>query len=344
MMRIVELRSDTFTLPTKQMRARMSCAPLGDDVFGEDPSVLELEEMTARLLGKEAALFVPSGTMGNLLALMGHTQPGDEVFLEENSHIYYYEVGGVSRIAQLLPRLFSSHDGICSVDTLKKMMRSPDIHFAPTTLLCLENTHNRLGGIVVPQEKILDVVSYAHSKGLKVHLDGARLMNAAVAKNCSIYELAAPFDSVMVCLSKGLSSPVGSVLVGDTEFITRSRKNRKMLGGGMRQAGVLACCGVLSLTEGQESLTKDHALAKRLAQGLSRLPGIEVLVPPQTNILLLTVEQGIGKLLDYWSLEGIRALAFDTHIIRLVTHAQVSEDCIDYVLEVTERFSQESKE
>ena len=238
-MRTVDLRSDTVTQPTPRMRELMSKAVVGDDVYQEDPTVNQLEAYGAELVGKEAALFVASGTMGNLVALMTHTHPGEEVILEAEAHIYYYEVGGLCRIAGLVPHLLPGEGGIFTPEQLKKALRPANIHYPKTTLLCLENTHNRAGGRVLPQGQVEEIAEIAKEAGLKLHLDGARIFNAAAASGIDVKTLAAPFDSVMFCLSKGLAAPAGSLLAGSAEFIARARKNRKILGGGMRQAGSL---------------------------------------------------------------------------------------------------------
>lgn len=337
---LIDLRSDTVTKPTPAMRQAMAEAEVGDDVYQEDLTVKRLEETAAQLLGKEAGLFVSSGTMGNLTALMAHTQPGEEVILEANAHIYYYEAGGLARIAGLMPRLIETPDGCITPDQLRQAVRPRDIHFPPATLFCLENTHNRAGGLVLPQEKVEEVVHCAKELGLKTHLDGARLMNAAVYQDLPPARLAQPFDSVMLCLSKGLAAPVGSVLVGSAEFIAKARRVRKLLGGGMRQAGVLAAAGLVALGEMPGRLRDDHARARRLGEGLNSIPGLKVRGEVQTNMVMLEITApgwDSARLVNAWREVGILANAVAPRIVRLVTHYQITDGHVDRVLEVTAR-------
>lgn len=340
-MRTIDLRSDTVTQPTQRMRELISQAVVGDDVYQEDPTASKLEAYAAELMGKEAALFVPSGTMGNLAALMSHTQPGEEVVLEADAHIYRYEVGGICRIAGLVPLLLPGQGGLFTVEQLKKALRPRNIHYPKTTLLCLENTHNNSGGQVLPQEQVVEVAQAAKDAGLKLHLDGARIFNAAVASGTDVKTLAEPFDSVMFCLSKGLAAPVGSLLAGSVDFIARARKNRKILGGGMRQAGILAAAGFESLKVMAKRLEEDHRRAKRLAEGLGSIPGLRVANPVQTNIVMLeTAEAGItaGELASAWSDAGILAVARSEYGLRLVTHYQISDADVDYVVSATRSY------
>src|SRR2546423_5911472 len=273
MARTVELRSDTFTLPTESMRAAMAAAEVGDDVWDEDPTIHRLQERAAEMVGKEASLFVPSGTMGNLCALLSHTQPGQEVILEIDSHIFQNEVAGASVVGGLQLRPLDTPDGRLEPEAVRRAIRAPDIHEPSTGLLCLENTHNRKGGTCLSPKQTAALGDIAHEGGFPVHLDGARVFNAAVALRIDVRELTGPVDSVMFCLSKGLSAPVGSMLAGSRDFIGRTRRMRKMLGGGMRQAGVLAAAGLCALNEMVERLAEDHANARRLAQGLQGLAG-----------------------------------------------------------------------
>lgn len=339
-MKTIDLRSDTVTKPTPAMRQAMAEAAVGDDVYGEDPTVKRLEETAAQLLGKEAGLLVSSGTMGNLVALLAHTRPGDEVILDANAHIYFYEAGGLARIAGLIPRLIETADGCITPEQLDQAVRPWDIHFPPASLFCLENTHNRAGGVVLPQEAVDAVVSRAKELGLKAHLDGARLMNAAVYQGLPPARLAQPFDSVMLCLSKGLAAPVGSVLVGSREFIDRARRARKLLGGGMRQAGVLAAAGLIALTEMPARLKEDHARARRLGEGLKSIPGLQVVGEVQTNIVILEVRASqwdSARLVKAWRDEGILANAVSPRRIRLVTHYQISDAHVEAVIDATGR-------
>ncbi|MGI6149975.1 MAG: low-specificity L-threonine aldolase [Firmicutes bacterium] len=336
----IDLRSDTVTEPTPAMRRAMAEAEVGDDVYGEDPTVRRLEETAAQILGKEAGLFVSSGTMGNLAALLAHTQPGQEVILDANSHIFYYEAGGLARIAGLMPRPIETEKGCITAQQLRQAVRSRDIHFPPPALFCLENTHNRAGGAVLPQDEVEAVVECARELGLRTHLDGARLMNAAVFQNQPPARLAQPFDSVMLCLSKGLAAPVGSVLVGSAEFIAQARRARKILGGGMRQAGVLAAAGLIALTEMPKRLGEDHARARRLAEGLRSIAGLAVKGEVQTNMVIVEVTAegwDAARLVQAWRSAGILTNAISPQAVRLVTHYQITDENVDRVIAVTER-------
>lgn len=272
----INLRSDTQTLPTEEMIRAMSTAPLGDDVFGEDPTVARLESMAAKMLGKEAAMLVVSGTMGNIVSLMTHANPGDEVLIDPEAHIFFYEGGGMASVAGLMPKLVPSHDGLLDPDEVAAAIRKPNVHFPTPRLLCLENTHNRSGGRVVPLDLHRRLCAVAREHGLKVHLDGARIFNGSVASGVPASEYARDVDSVMFCLSKGLSCPIGSVVVGDAEFIATARRHRKKLGGGMRQAGVIAAAGIVALESMIGRLADDHANARLLAQGIVDIPGFRI--------------------------------------------------------------------
>lgn len=340
-MRKIDLRSDTVTQPTPRMRELISQAPVGDDVYGEDPTINKLEAYGAELMGKEAALFVASGTMGNLVALLSHTHPGEEVILEAEAHIYYYEVGGLCRVAGLVPLPLPGEGGIFTGDQLKMALRPANIHYPKTTLVCLENTHNRAGGRVLPQDQVEEIAAIAKAAGLKLHLDGARIFNAAAASGVDVKTLAAPFDSVMFCLSKGLAAPVGSLLAGSAEFIARARKMRKLLGGGMRQAGILAAAGMESLEVMTKRLGEDHQRAKHLADGLGSIPGLRIANPVETNIIMLDITDPrvtAEWLVQAWSEAGILAIARSQHGIRLVTHYQINDADVAYVIDVTRSF------
>ncbi len=334
---MINLRSDTQTLPTAEMLDAMRNAPLGDDVFGEDPTVNRLEQLSAEILGKEEALFVASGTMGNLCALMSHTRPGDEVILEGDSHTYYYEVGGFSALAGLSPRMIPGLNGIINVDQIKQSLRPKDLHFPPTTLLCLENSHNRGGGTVYPVQLIDEICQFAHEGGLKVHIDGARIFNAAVSLKVDVKELVKNADSVMFCLSKGLSAPVGSMLVGSSNFIKRARKNRKMLGGGMRQAGVLAAAGIIAIEKMVERLADDHTNARFLAEELNKLDGLKIdLDTVQTNMIYCDISQlkvQVTTFLEILKDKGILVSPVPPSRIRLVTNRHVSREDINKTIE-----------
>ena len=334
----IDLRSDTVTTPTPEMRKAMAAAEVGDDVYGEDPTVRKLEEKGATLLGKEDGLYVPSGTMGNLVAIMTHTARGNEIILEAESHIYYYEVGGLAVVAQVLPRLIAGRRGAFGPETLRATLRAPNIHFPIPALLCLENTHNRAGGAVWPPAEFEATAQAAHKAGLAVHLDGARIFNAAVFLSCTASELAREVDSVMFCLSKGLSAPVGSVLVGRKDFIARARKNRKVLGGGLRQAGVIAAAGLVALETMVDRLAEDHANAQTLATGLANTAGLRVdLEGVQTNMVMCFVD-GLGVPAPEFARrlgeKGVLTNAVDAKKVRFVTHKDVSGADIGQALSV----------
>ena len=324
------MRSDTVTLPTDEMREAMNNAEVGDDVYQEDPTVNQLEELAANKLGKKAALFVPSGTMGNLIAVLTHCQRGDEVILETDSHIYYYEVGGMSAVAGVIPRLIIGDNGIPDPQDIKNVLRDENLHYPKTTLICLENTHNRAGGTITPPEIIEEICQLAHQRNIHVHLDGARIFNAAIALNIEPALLTKNVDSVMFCLSKGLSAPVGSILAGSKEFIQSARKNRKMLGGGMRQAGILAAAGIIALEQMMERLKEDHKNARILGEGLANISGIKIdLKTIQTNMVYFDLQESgmdtyqfLPKLAKYNILGSPRPPTK----VRLVTHYGISEE------------------
>ncbi len=292
-MDIIDLRSDTVTKPTPAMRQAMYDAEVGDDVLGDDPTVQRLEELAAARLGKNAALFVPSGTMGNLVSLLVHCGRGDEVILGDQAHTYVYEAGGSSAVGGIHPRPVPNlPDGRIELALLEASIRPDDIHAPRTKLITLENTHNRCGGAVLPVAYMDAVSALASRRGLRLHLDGARVFNAAVALGVDVQALVRGCDSVSFCLSKGLGAPVGSVVVGSADFIHEARRARKLLGGGMRQAGVIAAAGIVALTEMVDRLAEDHANARRLADGIASLPGI-VLDPAtvQTNIVIFALDR-----------------------------------------------------
>lgn len=318
----VDLRSDTLTRPTAAMRAAMAQAEVGDDVFGEDPTVRALEELAAARLGKEAALYVPSGTMANQLAIRGFTQPGDAVLLEAEAHPFLYEAGGAAVLSgvQLIP--LPGRRGVLSPEQVQGALRAPDDHVPPATLLCLENTTNRGGGAVWPVSVLDAVCDTAHQAGLRVHLDGARLFNAAVALGVGVDRLAQGADSVSVCLSKGLGAPVGSLLAGPAGWIRRARRHRKMLGGGMRQAGIVAAAGLYALEHHVERLAVDHARAARLADALAA-QGWEVLAP-ETNMVYVTVPDAPAAQASLEA-QGVRLLAVSPTRVRMVLHLDVDD-------------------
>jgi len=333
----IDLRSDTLTAPCVRMREAMQLAEVGDDVYGEDPTVNALEEKAARLLGKESGLFVPSGTQGNLIALLTHCRRGDEVILEAQSHIFMYEVGGMSALGGLIPRCIQGEQGALSPSDVRANIREDDIHCPPTGLICIENTHNRAGGTVISVEQTRTLRQVADEYNVPLHLDGARLFNAAAALGRPVGDLGSPCHSISLCLSKGLGAPVGSVLVGDGEFITRARKVRKMLGGGMRQAGIIAAAGLYALTNNVDRLADDHRHAKKLALGLSQL-GFELDIDSvQTNIVKANTRPlGVtGPVLqERLETAGVKMLYMGPDIVRFVTHLNVDEQDIDEALQI----------
>lgn len=331
MSKIIDLRSDTVTRPTDEMRQAMYRAEVGDDVYGEDPTVAELERLAAEKLGKKAGLFVVSGTMGNQVAVLTHTRRGDEVIIESEAHVFYYEAGGMAVLSGVQPRCLPGKRGALDPADVEHAIRAEDLHYPRTSLICLENTHNRAGGAVIPPEKIAPVAEVAKKYNLAMHLDGARVMNAAVALGVDVKEITRYFDTVNLCLSKGLAAPVGSVLVGSREFIARARKNRKMLGGGMRQAGVLAAAGIIALTKMVDRLAEDHANAKFLAEGLAHIPGL--IIDPamvETNIVITELAERINPhaLAEEMRQAGVLCNVNGPHRIRLVTHKDVNRQDI----------------
>lgn len=326
---MIDLRSDTVTLPTEAMRQAMAVAEVGDDVYGEDPTVRRLEERAAELLGTEAALFMPSGTMANQVAMACHTRPGQEVIVEAGSHIYNVELGTMSRFSGVQPRVLVGERGVFTAPQVAAAIR-PDLYYlAPTGLVCLENTHNAAGGRIWPLAGAREIVELAHARGIPVHLDGARIFNAAVAMGIPVRELASGFDSVMFCLSKGLGCPVGSVLCGSRDFIAAARRVRKALGGGMRQAGILAAAGLYALEHHVDRLAEDHLHARLLADGLASLPALRV-VPPETNIVLFTIQRGpdAAALCARLRAQGVLASPAEAGAsprqVRMVTHLGIS--------------------
>src|SRR5215831_5068219 len=292
---IIDLRSDTVTRPTPGMRAAMAAAEVGDDVFSEDPTVIRLQEKVAALLGKEAALFVPSGTMSNQACIRAHTQPGDELICETLAHVYNAEAGGPGALSGVTCRTIAGEHGILDVSQLEDKIRPANEHYVRTRLVCLENTHNRGGGRIYPMEKIQEISAWAHSNGLIMHLDGARLWNAIVATGIAAKQWARLFDSVSVCFSKGLGAPVGSALAGPREFVVRGRRIRKLFGGGMRQAGVLAAAALYALDHHVERLAEDHRHAQMIARAIADTPGL-TLTPPEveTNLIWFQVDRELG--------------------------------------------------
>lgn len=335
----IDLRSDTVTLPTPAMRSAMASAVLGDDVYGEDPTVNQLQEMAAAMLGKEAGLFVASGTMGNLIAILAHCQRGDEAMLGHQAHTFLYEAGGISALGGVHSRqVFNQPDGTLALQEILDGIRPDDDHQPVTRLVSLENTHNRCGGVALTAEYTRAVADLAHARGLVLHMDGARIFNAAVAQGVSARQLVEPADSVTFCLSKGLCAPVGSVLCGSRQFIKQAHRIRKQLGGGMRQAGVLAAAGVVALQQNIDRLAEDHARARRLAQGLSQIPGILLDAnSPYTNMVFLSISPDIPlstrQIADLLAERGVLVGAVGQRRYRLVTHYWIDDQAIDKALQ-----------
>lgn len=337
-MNFIDLRSDTVTLPTPAMRQAMAQAEVGDDVYGEDPTINRLQELAASLVGKEAGLFVPSGTMSNLSAVLTHCNRGDEVILGNKSHTFLFEGGGISALGSVhscqIPNL---PDGTLDLQDIQNAIRPDDIHHPVTRLICLENTHNRCGGVALSPEYTRQVGELALQHNLRLHLDGARLFNAAVVQGVSAKELAGPADSVSICLSKGLSAPVGSVLCGTKEFIQRALRIRKQLGGGMRQAGILAAAGIVALETMVERLAEDHRRAARLAEGLRSIPGLQAdPEKPYTNMVFFNLDGGtalnardIGQRLAE---RGIKVGIVGAKRFRLVTHYGIEDADIEQAI------------
>lgn len=335
---VIDLRSDTVTRPTPAMRDAMARAPLGDDVIGDDPSVIELQQRVAAMLGTEAALFVPSGTMANLLALKSQTDPGDEVILHRESHVYYYETAGFAAIAGLSLRFVDSPDGVFAPEAIDPLVRPGDDHFPRTRLVEIENTHNRAGGVAWSVEQVARVSERARALGLRVHMDGARLWNACVARDVSPREYARHADTVSVCFSKGLGCPVGSALCGSRATIARAHRIRKMLGGGMRQSGVLAGAALYALDHHINRLAEDHANARLLGERLAGVAGISVnLASVQTNMVYFDVRGDAADLCRRLATRGV--LMFDTGParIRAVCHLDVSRAQIVQAAEIIAR-------
>lgn len=341
---MIDLRSDTVTLPTEEMLEAIRHAPLGDDVYGEDPTVNELEEMAANKMGKEAALLVTSGTQANLVSVMSNTKRGDSVVLEAESHMFWYEVGGLSAVAGVLPWTIKGNLGALDPSDVEAAIRPHNIHFPDTTLVCIENTHNRAGGAIITPEQIKAISDVARAHEVKVYMDGARIFNAAVALRRDVREFTRHVDNLMFCLSKGLSCPVGSLIVGEREFIDRARKNRKMLGGGMRQAGIIAAPGIIALEKMIDRLAEDHTNARLLAEGLTKMEGIEIdMNTVQTNIVLFNVK-GLSTTSDLFvrrlNEQGLLASSMGRYTIRLVAHRGIEREDVKEALAILSEVAQ----
>lgn len=337
-MRFADFRSDTLTKPTYEMRQAMMEAEVGDDVFGEDPTINRLQEMISELTGKEAALFVASGTQGNEVCISAHTEPGKEIIVGKESHIFNYECGGPSLLSGVQMYPVNDNNGTVSLDQIKAAVRHVDVHYPQTNLICLENTHNRAGGVILPLENIKEISEFARSINLKIHLDGARLWNASVATGISLKEYCQYFDSVSLCFSKGLGAPVGSIVVGEKDFIHRVHYYRKVFGGGMRQAGILAAACIHSVENHFERLKEDHQRAKRFAEAISEIPAIKVdLETIQTNIVIFDVDKPgfvAEEFLITLQKNGVLMLEIDPNRIRAVTHLDLIDEDLEKAIDV----------
>ena len=335
--RSIDLRSDTVTQPTEKMRDAMRNAEVGDSMRGDDPTMNRLEELAAEKARKEAAIFVPSGTMGNLVCLIAHTRPGDEVIFEANAHIYYYEVGGFAAVAGLAARIVPGKYGIMAPEDLEAALRPSSPYYPSPRLLCIENTHNRGFGNAIRPKEVEAMAAVARKHGLAVHIDGARIFNAAIALGVDVEELTICGDSVQFCLSKGLSSPVGSIVAGSHEFIERARRARKLVGGDLRQSGVLAAAGIISLNEMIERLVEDHQNAVLLADGLKTVPRLRVCLPPiPTNMVFSdTTELGMeaSEFSDRMSRQGVLCTMQGPYRVRMVTHRHIRPIDVEMAVE-----------
>jgi threonine aldolase len=338
--RFIDLRSDTVTKPTAAMRAAIAAADVGDDVFGDDPTVIALQDRVAKLVGKEAALFVPSGTMGNFLGLASTAGPGDEVILDRQCHVMNYEVSSVAALHGLQLNAFDGDRGAITAAQIEPHIKVESLHTPATRVIAIENTHNRAGGRIFPLDEMKRIRALADSRGISVHLDGARLWNAHVATGVALSEYAACADTVSMCFSKGLGAPVGSILVSRQDVVDRARRLRKRLGGGMRQAGILAAAALYAVDHHVERLRDDHANAARLASFVERVPGLSIAFPVETNIVAVNVDENafaadalLAKLRD----AGLLAVSFGARRIRMVTHLDVSADDIERAGEILSR-------
>ena len=343
----IDLRSDTVTLPTEEMLEAIRNAKLGDDLYKEDPTVNQLEEMAAKKMGKEAAMLVPSGTMANLVSVMANTKRGDSAILEADSHIYWYEVGGISAIAGVLPIPVKGVMGVMNPTDVESAIRSASLHYAETTLICIENTHNRAGGTIVTPSQIEAISKVAKEHDLRLYMDGARIFNAAVALKVDVREFTRHVDNLMFCLSKGLSCPIGSIVVGSNEFIERARKIRKILGGGMRQAGIIAAPGIIALEKMIDRLEDDHKNARLLAEGLVKIDGLHVdLRTVQTNMVMCDVD-GLGIQADVFveklKARGVLVNSISKKRVRFVTHRGIEKEDIEKALCIIEEVVKEIK-
>ncbi len=342
---LIDLRSDTVTKPTAAIRRAMAEAEVGDDVMGEDPTVRRLEDRTAALLGKPAALFMPSGTMANQIAIGLHGKPGDELLCDTTAHVYLWEGGGIARLWGITPRTIEPAHGLLGLDDLRGKIRPDDMHYAQTRLVCLENTHNRRGGRVHPLPAVAEVAGWARAHHLKMHLDGARLMNAVVASGIAADEWARYFDSVSICFSKGLGAPIGSALAGPTEFIDEARRLRKVLGGGMRQAGIVAAAALYALDHHVDRLAEDHENAQILAATVEDTPGLSLETGPvETNLVWISVDPTLGtarSIADQLKADGVLVSVLGPQVIRACTHLDVSRGDVQQAAGALRKVGQE---
>jgi threonine aldolase len=334
---MIDLRSDTVTKPTEEMRKAAYSAEVGDDVYGEDPTVNKLEETAAKILGKEEALFVTSGTQGNQIAVLTHCRPGNEIILEAESHIFYYESGAVAALAGVQTRTIKGERGVMSPILVEDAIRGDDQHFPETGLICLENTHNRAGGAIIPLDNMRAIFEIAQNNKIPVHIDGARLFNAAAASQRSVSEFTQYCDTVQICLSKGLGAPVGSILAGNREFIAKARKWRKRLGGGLRQVGMIAAPGLVALNSMRDRLVEDHENALVLANGLADISGIKLVNQVDTNIVVVDIS-GLNlnenAFVEKLKNKGILTGTFGPNLVRFVTHFNVTSSDIKETLKI----------
>lgn len=325
---MIDLRSDTVTQPSSEMKEAMMEAELGDDVFNEDPTVKALEKRAAERLGKEAALFCPSGTMTNQIGINVHTAPGDELICDEQSHTYRFEAGGMAFHSSVSVYPLPGDRGRIDADQVEGAVQASNPHFPKSRLVVLENTHNKGAGSIYDKKEVDRIAERCQAQGLKLHLDGARLFNAVVASDISAAEWAKPFDSVSICLSKGLGAPIGSLLVGDRSFIEEAHRKRKVFGGGMRQVGVIASAGLYALEHHVERLAEDHRRARALGEALEASPIVESVAPVDTNIVVTRLQEGVDRdaQLNEWAEKGLKAVPFGPGQVRMVTHLDITEE------------------
>ena len=339
MPKVIDLRSDTVSMPTAEMREAMANAEVGDDCYREDPSINRLEAMAAEITGKEAALYVTSGTQGNLVCLLTHCRNGDEFVVADEAHIITTESGDFAAVAGTSPRIAPSERGILTAESIRSVLRRPYDAFSPTRLICLENTNNRGGGAVYPLSTLAGLRDLADELGIAIHMDGARVFNAAAALEVPVSEVTQYVDSVTFCLSKALSAPVGSIVCGDREFIETARRFRRMLGGGLRQSGVLAAAGIVALEKIPQKLPQDHANARRLGEGLGGISGITADPQPTTNMVYIDIDPSVGtapQLSDELAARGVKCGAVSDNRIRLVTYHQITAEDIETTIEAAQ--------